>query len=338
MSVDGAMLGGYMLPEDEFVKQMADMIGADRMLFVSYLTSVSAAVAANDNKSAFQIWEDFQTEILKNPVTDLLAITHFYGNKGQAQTWNFVKEVDTLDANGKMNVAKVGEDIKRAYTSDVLAQHLGQLFKTVEHDDMSLEEINAVNRHKKWKELVHAPVKPRKYKEVVYGKMYHDKYRGKVADAYINHIGEIHWNIISTFFNTQNAALLEQIATHSVKQEEGGGGTNLGFVQRLIDSLNNTAWFTGGDLIVTAPDGRVIANIQLKTSAGEGAWIGNLRTTKLQQEVNAILKSFSTESNTRIAEEFYEMLKTSSVMEEMGDAAIDSSVEDAKESLGEFVK
>jgi hypothetical protein len=45
-----------------------------------------------------------------------------------------------------------------------------------------------------------------------------------------------------------------------VKQEERAIH-NLNFIKLLMASTNRTAWYTGGDLIVTNSSGQVVANI-----------------------------------------------------------------------------
>ena len=86
-------------------------------------------------------------------------------------------------------------------------------------------------------------------------------------------------------------------------------------------STNRTAWYTGGDLIVTNSRGEVVANIQLKTSSGTGAWIGNIRTATLKNQI-LLIKTTLLSDHYITAQNFYEMLKTSSVGEALGDAVI----------------
>ena len=101
----------------------------------------------------------------------------------------------------------------------------------------------------------------------------------------------------------------------------------------LIESNNATAWYTGGDLIVTGPDGRVIANIQLKTSWGSGENIGNIAKASLDKALLKLETDLRT-GNSNIANDFYETLKTSTASEALGEAAANAVYDLAKESLG----
>ena len=97
-------------------------------------------------------------------------------------------------------------------------------------------------------------------------------------------------------------------------------------------STNRTAWYTGGDLIVTNSQGKIVANIQLKTSGGTGSWIGNIRTATLKNQINLIKKTLLTD-HQKTAENFYSMLKTSTASAALGDAVIDEAYNLAKKAL-----
>ena len=78
--------------------------------------------------------------------------------------------------------------------------------------------------------------------------------------------------------------IIDDFEKDNIRQKEGSN-----FIATLMNSKNNTAWFTGGDLIVVDKSGAVIANVQLKTSANEGRWVGNVTTTALNNHIRELL-------------------------------------------------
>jgi hypothetical protein len=122
------------------------------------------------------------------------------------------------------------------------------------------------------------------YKTAVYGNVFGKYLNGKIADAYLNHIGATHWEYLNNFSQRGELPNGDHLLNSSVKQEERAIH-NLNFIRLLMASTNRTAWYTGGDLIVTNSAGQVVANIQLKTSSGAGAWIGNIRTATLKNQI-----------------------------------------------------
>ena len=170
------------------------------------------------------------------------------------------------------------------------------------------------------------------YKAAVYGNVFGKYLNGKIADAYLNHIGATHWEILNNF--SQQGVMLngDHLLRTGVKQEERAIH-NLNFIKLLMASTNRTAWYTGGDLIVTNGAGQVVANIQLKTSAGSGTWIGNIRTATLKQQIELIKTTLLTDHKLT-AQNFYTMLKTSSVGEQLGDAIVEDAYQMSKKILG----
>lgn len=336
MSREGAMLGGYFLPEKEFKSLMIQLLKENRSLIENYLNAVILNIEAKKTKEAYITWTKFQTDFLKNPTTSLLAITNFYGS-GAPQTWNFFSdEVAAIQNNGLISISSADTELKRAYNSDVLASHLSGLFKSISGTKMTEREVNFLYSLKR-KDMLEAlnqykgTGQKAKYKEIIYRKIGGRYYAGKVADAYLNHLGKHHWNYLNRFSQGDMTGL-EHLRNASVRTEELSKGY-LNFVQLLLDSLNSTGWQTGGDLIVTDSGGKIVANIQLKTSASTGDAIGRINTKKLAKDILKIKQNFS-QNDLIVANSFYDLLKTSTVTEGLGDAIIQEGYELAAKTLG----
>lgn len=150
------------------------------------------------------------------------------------------------------------------------------------------------------------------FKQVIYQNMGGQQYRGKVWDAFMNHVANYHKEIIAALVNPEIINNLmetffknRQNYQYSVYEEENP----IPFVRLLYKSLNSTPWFASGDIVIIGEDGRILYNIQLKTTSRKN---GSFKIpTKLL--IN-ILKQIEGLANDRraIAELLYENLKTES--------------------------
>ena len=327
MSLEGAMLGGYFLEESDFKKLIVQVVQENRQELLLKIGLIIEAIANKQVKIAYQEWDNIQSEIFKNPKTKMLAILNF--TSSEKQSWNFMDEIETLDDKGKISITKVSTEMKQVYCSEILAKHLSKLFATVEKEEMSYDEVCYVFNRKKQEaklEFLNAiKYGDQKYiyHPAIYGNIRGKYFNGKIADAYLNHIGKTHWSDFSSFLASGNPATIEKLKDKDVKLEENAHGGMYSFVDLLLDSLNHVAWYTGGDLIVTGPNQEVIANIQLKTSYGEGDYIGNIATKTLLKDLLVVQESIVSNSES-IADDFYNMLKTSAVPEQMGTAVAES--------------
>ncbi len=328
------MLGGYLLPEKEFIQLMTEMLDANEQIINSYLNNVLNYINNGQVKDAYHEWNKFQVEILKNPTTSLLAILNFRSSKDQ--TWTFVDDEENAISNqtGALNIESIEQGLKREYNSQVFTKHLSNLFKSV-NGEMEADEINYM-----WG-LESSDIKKRlnpikygdglyTYKTAVYGSIAGRFYNGKIADAFLNHIGATHYEYLNSF--SQQGFLPPEDLLHSSVKDEERASHHLNFVKLLIASTNRTAWYTGGDLIVTNSAGQVVANVQLKTSGGSGSWIGNIRTASLKSQILKIQETLLS-NHQKTAENFYTSLKTSSVGEQLGDAVIEEAYNLAKQHL-----
>lgn len=333
MSYEGAMLGGVLLPKDEFVDLMIQLLEQRKDVIFYALDDTLKAITNKDFKQAYQKWDQFQTEILKNPTTSLLAILNFTSTENQQ--WTFIdNETNAINNHGIINIQQVGEDLRRTYISSILTQHLSNLFHEL-NEQMDIDEIMYLydlNRKEIYRQLnpIKYGDKVYTYKAAIYGNIYNKYYSGKVADAYVNHVGETHTTYLNNF-SQGDLSGLDHLATSSVKAEEKARN-QLNFVKLLIASTNRTAWYSGGDLIIVNNHGQIVANIQIKTSYGAGETIGMIRTASLAKMITNIKQLINTD-NKEIAIKFYEALKTSAVVENLGTAVIEEGYKIAAQTL-----
>lgn len=341
MSIEGAMLGGYLLPEEQFVELFTRLLQENRRSIMRRLTDIKKAISNKNIAYAFKLWENFQTDILINPKTELLTIIDLKFEEGGAGTgtWVFANEFETLTQRGRLSFSRLTDMMKVQYTLETWMAHLNNLNDSINKDRLTYDEImflwglkkGTINERLALTEddlssiaqsLAEARWGDRDYRymPIIYGKN-NVNARGKIADAFLNHMGKMHKETFS--LSSSSARLLDFKLSESVKDEENK--TNLGFIRLLLESLNNTPWFTGGDLIVTDENGKVLINIQLKTRDAKSVakTFSNINYKELNNEIQAIHKMFvNKEENEIIAKRFFKMLKTSTVTENIGDNVI----------------
>lgn len=309
----GAMYSGRFLPEQEFKEAIENAL-QDQGKFLKYQSQINSILNAIKVSplEAYRQWEVLQTELFNNPSVSLLTITDFF-NKNNSQRFEYVsKEIDAIYDSSKIGLAKIDSELKQVYYSEVLTNHLTNLFKTLRTESPTKTEIEKIIGRRPERAKIIFRYKSKKqqvtYKEAVFATKnygYTRGYSGQVADAFLQHLAKYHFGIY------QSKNLQEDFSNQNIKTKEGIPG----FVDLLMDAKNNTAWFTGGDLIVVDAKKNVIANVQLKTSAKEGRWTGNVVTkdlnTKLQKLLNLFQKGSSNSKN--ISNYLFEMLKTSAI-------------------------
>lgn len=336
---EGAMLGGVLLPEAEFIQVMIELLEVRKQDIIDALQKVQNAPTVKD---AYEQWMFFQMNILKNPDVQLLVITNFYNQNG-TQTWTFLdSESSAINKSGQISLKDVEDDLKQAYISQLLAQHLSGLFGSI-NDEMTEEEVNyayGLKRHSLLTELAQAKYYEGHtyiYKNIIYGQKSGMYLNGQVADAFVNHLGYTHAELF-TNLSLIDTNYIEHLADTSVKAEEFAI-SSLNFFHLLYNSTNTTGWYTGGDLILTDKTGKILANIQLKTTAssGEKAFgqistkrlLGNSKSAGIVQELLALMD----QDNQIIAQKFYEKFKTSGIIEGVEQAIDNTGISLAQENL-----
>lgn len=337
MSYEGAMLGGYLLPEKDFKQNMRLLLKERRSDILKQLILIQNLIKLGQIDQVFLQWDKFQNEYLKNPKTELLSILNFYG-KDYSQEWVFSDEAALITPEGKIQVTKAVEDVtKQTYYSKVLGQHLFNLYNTVQKDQVVYKEeteeaMNYGSVVKQHLNDIKQSDKNYSYKNLIYGsKAQEYMWRGKVADAFVNHLGKIHPEIFTSrqSFFTQGQHLFK---LHNSVRDEENSHEQFGFLHLLLESLNNTGWWTGGDLIITDKSGKVLTSLQLKTSRGSGSWIGNIKTATLEKSINKIIQELTVNSEKAV-DTFYSTLKTSTISEQLGDNVLQEVNKIVKQNL-----
>ena len=333
--LQGAMIGGYLLPEEEFKQIIKELfLETDNVLKLkSIINNALRNIKSKNIRAVYKNIEDFETNLLKNPPTSIMLITNLNSLEGNYKwAWN-QDEKNVIRKSGKISFAKtVKNNLLEESLTNILSEHLLEMIRTIDSTELSNEEIDSLFINYKYQTSTHKMAvgarahDDRNLKYIIYGN--NPQYRGQIADAFLNHIGNMHKQLLIGDVKNINPFI------QSVMQEEGGN-----FYQLLLDSTNNTPWYTGGDLILLDKTGQIISNIQLKTIINEkSSTIGKISSTTLFNQLLE-LKDFIEEDSIIDAEIFankiYKMFTTSGIIEEVNEKIITDTVQYVKQSLKE---
>lgn len=351
MSYEGAILGGYLLPRNEFVSLMTLLLKErfDEIIEL-YLKNILSCVIEKNIKGAYQQWELLQLQVFKNPKVELLAMIN-YTNTGLNTEYIFTEEEPLLTKSGNISLARlksIDDTLKNIQKYQIISEHLEQMINSTRNNvltrgpdgernyiyDLPRGEYRGVKKRLsdiRWNKVNTKP----SYLWVIYGAKTTKgiNARGKIADAFLNHMGKMH----NALFNSSGGLteLSDFSSLPSSVREEENASQHLGFLHLLLESLNSTPWFTGGDLITVDKTGKINLNIQLKTSKRDSGTVGEINYVDLANWLKEVLDTFSQSQNYQaIAEIFYEHLKTSTVSEALGDDVIKSAYDLAAKELG----
>lgn len=331
--LQGAMIGGTLLPEKQFKEVVKDLfLNVENVSKLNNIVDRAIRNIKGKNiRAAYKNMEEFETELFKNPPTSIMVITNLNSSEGK-YTWAWNKdEKNTIMKSGKISYSKtVKNNLMAEEVTEILSQHLLNLIKTIETTELSDEQINNLFKHytyqnKKTKRLMGLEAnQSRNLKDIIYGN--NPQYKGQIADAFINHVGNMHKQILSGKIDNVTPIVA------SVMEEEGSN-----FYQLLIDSTNNTPWYTGGDLILLGDNREVIANIQLKTIINEkSSTIGKITSSTLLGHLEE-LKTLINEENILdadiFADKIYSMFATSGVIDEVNNKVVDIAENIARQTL-----
>ena len=314
------MIGGYILPHDDFVRIFKEKIlNSETRVRRMYeiIDNCIIAIKTKQVKKAYEDIEELETIMLKNPVTSVMVILdlNIFGNP--IKQYHIKNEKDVLTNSGVISKTQVVKhELYKDYLSNILSNHFSNLVKIIEKEKVKnikhfFKTYNFSSEDKKSKMGERAHDSHYLLKYIIYGD--NPQWLGQVADAFLNHLGNIHRG----FFNENtNPINLSPNKLKTVKDEEGEN-----FYQLLIDSTNNTGQQTGGDLILLGVNNQVVANIQLKTSLEDAKSNGyTVSTSKLLEELEELKKLMNKNNIKEIdkfAEDFYNLFKTSGIQDEM---------------------
>lgn len=348
---EGIIFGGYLLSKEDFIplfekwyeqkgqalveelrmleQEIAGMIQREMTPSASDASVLKPRIHRTEKYNAEMIykkWEKIQKDYFGNDAVSLIAITKF---DEENLTWSQnVEESAFMTASG-INVTaaqfkKVAEDTFKNASTLAAAEEL-QKFLRLHYaqlcTQLSSYHINVDEAYKLHKTI---PKKSALYKnrlEHFTGRTYGDiifasqgNAEGKQLDAFMNHIGQYNKQIFNLMTaGTANKETLSQIKNFDTHNAFGDIFTNPGIVQPwLLASLNSASWLTGGDVIVVDESGKVIYNIQIKsTSEGKNF---ELALTRLLSLVSRMIKKTEAArfKPKQLANLMYNSLKTSS--------------------------
>lgn len=323
---EGIVFGGYFLYKEEFKKIFQEFWDSDlKNVFIDKIQSIikNYVIEVNGNileaknpKALYNTWEQINTEVFGNAPVSLLGILKW----GKEYHYTFVKEESDLinrytsqkiQVNRKL-MEKYRKTLNAIYQSKIemaLETHFEDMQKSI--DKVKLTKVEGHNVHltlgkyyknTEWyKRVQDTQMTNKSLFDIFYSK---NKVaaQGQMYDAFINHISRKHVEYLRALNNLDDPVELPSL-NKSVYSEEG----RWNFIQLVIDSLNSTAWYRGGDAI--AADSRtrqVLFNIQVKSGMKGRSWdIASVQFLTFINNLNSILNKTGEE----IAVFLYENLK-----------------------------
>lgn len=312
----GAMLGGYLIPEEQFKQVIKDhlLTNDENVHKIKRIINNSLNNIKQKNiRALYKNIEKLEVEILRNPPTSLMVITNLSSDNKNYNWYLQKSEKKTVLKSGNLSRIKALEkEIQSQELSKILSEHLYNMIKDIENGSILdlqnfFKKYNFISKERKSKLGINASTSEYNMKKVIYGD--NPNYLGQIADAFLNHLGNYHKALFISNFNTPIEI------KESVMQEEGEN-----FLQLLIDSTNNVGWWTGGDLILLGANNEVIANIQLKTQGlSSKSFNAEISYSQLESELLK-LKSLFEEDNIKDIEKFtnnfFNLFKTSGITEQ----------------------
>lgn len=331
--VEGAMLGGSFIPEKEFkeiIKEYFD--NSDNVIKIRNI--LNTILQYNDNpRIIYNNIEKLQTELFKNPVTSLLLITNYKSPVGNYQWYFKSQEGKAVTNSGIISYLEATKKslLEEQYTQ-ILSDHLLDLIRVVENTKLANSEIdNYFNRYtfQSYKRKQQMGVRAHddgSLMNIVYGDLEPDKRRGQIADAFLNHLGNMHRSLFTQGIETITPFV------QTVEQEEGTH-----FLQLLIDSTNSTGWWTGGDLILVN-NNKVIANIQLKTIINsKSGKVGTIKTDTILKQIQKLRDFIEKDlvyNKEKFADIMYDTFQTSAIFDNVSKQIKEDAIKIARQELG----
>ena len=347
---EGIIFGDYLLSKDDFIplfEQFYEEKGQDfiqdlhllkekidNMIEQNYTPSASNPnvlklrthrTAEYNAKLVYEEWERIQKDYFGNSAVTLIAITSF---DGEQMTWSKNIQESELMTPGGINVtAAQFESIFKTAAAAAAAEEIQQ-FLRIHYKQMctqltsyTLNTTEAASLHK----II--PKKSALYVnrlEHFTGRTYGDiifstqgNAEGKQLDAFMNHIGQYNRELFSLMSaGVANNSTLEKVKSFDTHNQFKQIFQNPSIVQPwLLASLNSASWLTGGDVVVVDDTGKVIYNIQIKsTMSGKNF---ELALNRLSLLITRIIKKTEAArfKPKQLATIIYNSLKTSSTNE-----------------------
>ena len=323
---EGIVFGGYFLYKEEFKKIFQEFWNSElKNIFIekiqtiikNYLTEVNGNILAVKNpKALYNSWEQINTEIFGNTPVSLLGILKW----DKKYHYTFVnKESDLINSYtsqkiqvNKALIEKYRTTLNTIYQSDIemaLEAHFNDMKKSIDKVKLTKVEGHDVHltlgkyyKNTEWYKRIQDTHMTNKSLFEIFYKKNKVAAQGQMYDAFINHISRKHVEYLRALNNLDSPIELSPF-DKSVYNEEG----RWNFIQLVMDSLNSTAWYRGGDAI--AADSRtrqVLFNIQVKSGKKGRSW--DIASIQFLTFINN-LNSYLNKTGEEIAVFLYENLK-----------------------------
>lgn len=227
----------------------------------SRFNQIAGHIKGGRYKKAYIMWENIEKDILLNTnyTVSLLFIENINSDSGNYIFKYNSSEREILNDRGKLTRLKnLSEELFKENIAEQISTHLNEFIQDIQNSTLSENEIleiyNGNDASRKYNAaMARWHTGDYTYRNIFFGN--NPVWQGNAADAFMNHMGHMHAQILAGTFETDEE---KSLFASSVFQEEKSNVFNL-----LKDSTNNISWITGGDIIVKY--GNQLLNIQLKT-------------------------------------------------------------------------
>ena len=318
---EGILANNDIMTYDEFYSFMQPILNEEliKKILIRF-QRIRALLQRNEIKKAYNMWENFQRDILNNKSYNV-SLLFIENIDTEASNYKFKyasKEYNVLSNRGRLTRMKqLSEELFKASIEEQIAEHLQEFLGDVATKRLSWELIQqafSLNNHDVNTNATDARwhTGDWTYKNILYGS--NPAWQGNAADAFMNHMAHLHAQILAAQISDENI----QLFTTSVFNEEKDN-----IFQLLYNSKNTTAWYTGGDIILKF--GGQIYNIQLKTGQQTNTRRrrigGKIAKISLINFINDIEYDLKNVNIDEIIKKLYNELQTSGYIELTNKAA-----------------
>lgn len=317
------------------------------------LKKILSEIAANNIAAAYHTWEiELNQMLLGNNTYQQISLLVLGGLNSSTLDMRYTsKEYDTLTKTGILTSGRnsekdaIGALFQKSISSEWMQRHLDlmlwdiwssevQVSKTSKELVILFYNINKVDafyryitkdaRQDTYKRLrLNKTLRSFTLKEFIYGD--NPQWKGQAADAFLQHLAHMHTGIFIGSSGFQNITNIED--QPSVFREEQSN-----IFELLLQSKNNTSWYTGGDLILKLGSGQIL-NIQLKTqgrnlSKQKQQLNSRITTNQLKVFLGKLQLYFDNiqANKDKLIELLFNELKTSAWIEQQASPVIASAV------------
>ena len=291
------------------------------------------AIDLKKNKASeiYADWLKIFTELFGNDEVTIIAGVKFGSTEfkwtNNLNERRFVNErgIGVTKANLKNianNFEKEGSEIDALFAAEelnkIINDHYSDMIKTLDTFSLSSEDAQLLHillsyRQSKLRAKDKEHYTGKTYDEIIFASQQNAE--GKKLDAFMNHIGQFH---VQLFYLLSKGTISSDEITPEA-QADVKSGEFLEYFQNspipaqkwLLDSLNSTSWLSGGDIVVTDKNGKVVFNIQLKTTGTKYGKTFSLATSRLAtfaKEMVDLMDNVDVDS-VELAKNLFEMLK-----------------------------